>query len=199
MDIIRFSILLSLLLFGAYANHTAEKSIMEGRSNYIRLDSRIEGITEENYAFMRRALDIHTSVTETNQSGLSASLIVKDGKVVGEGWDKSKLLTDPSAHATVTAVREASKNMGMESLKGCILYSTAELCPMCLSLLYVADIDKVIYSIPSEEGPSVEALMSKRIYEALGKKIGERPIPEIFVPYQMLDSDIHSATDGTEN
>src|SRR5688572_6954627 len=199
MDIIRVSILLLLLLFGAYVNHTAKKQIKERGLDNIRLDSRMGGITEENYAFMRRALDIHRSVTETNEGGLSASLIVKDGKVVGEGWDKSKLLTDPSAHATVTAVREASKNMGMDSLRGCILYSTAELCPMCLSLLYVADIDKVIYCIPSEEGPSAEALISEKIYGAFRQKIGERPIPEIFVPYQMLDSDIHSATDGTEN
>ena len=94
------------------------------------------------------------------------------------------------------AVREACINIDMTSLKGCTLYSTAELCPMCVSLLYVADIDKIIYCIPSEDGPSAEALMSKKIYGALRENIGERPIPEIFVPYQMLDSAIRSATDN---
>jgi tRNA(Arg) A34 adenosine deaminase TadA len=199
MNTIRFSILLSLLLFGSYANHTAEQYIKERRLNNMRLVKLKDGMTHENYSFMRSALNIHKSGTEKNGSVQSVSLIVKDGKIIGEGSDKSIYFTDPSAHATMTAVREACRNIGMTSLKGCTLYSTTELCPMCVSLLYVADIDKIIYCIPSDEGPSAEVLMIEKIYGALRQKIGERPIPEIFVPYQMLDSDIHGATDGTEN
>lgn len=188
MNIIRFSILLSLLLFGIYTNHRAEKNNTARVLNDKRLEKLKRGITEENYDFMRSALELHRSVAGTNESGSSASLIVKDGKVVGKGWDKSKQLADPSAHATVTAVREASKNMGTDSLKGCTLYSTAELCPMCLSLLYIADIDRIIYCIPSGEEASAETLVSEKIPGSLRHKIGERAIPEILIPYQELDS-----------
>ena len=190
MDTIRFSILLSLLFFGGYANHTAEKNIKERQAKDMRL-VELNELTDKNYSFIRRALDIHKSSSKENGGVLSASLIVKDGKVVGEGSDKSTHFTDPSAHATMTAVRAASNNIGMTSLKGCTLYSTAELCPMCVSLLHVADIDKIIYCIPSEEGPSVEALTSEKIR----KNVRERPIAEFFVPYQMLDRAIRSATD----
>ena len=198
METIRFSILLSSLFFGGYANHTAEESIKERRLNNMRLGKLKDGMTDENYVFIRRALDIHKCGIEKNGSVLSASLIVKGEKVVGEGSDKSIHFTDPSAHAAMAAVREACKNIGMTSLKGRTMYSTAELCPMCVSLLCVADIDKIIYCIPSEEGPSAEAVMSEKIYGALRQKIGERPIPEIFVPYQMLDSAIRCAPDDAK-
>lgn len=188
MNIIRFSILLSLLLFGIYTNHRAEKNNTARVLNDMRLEKLKRGITEENYGVMRSALELHRFVAGTNESGSSASLIVKDGKVVGKGWDKSKQLVDPTAHATVTAVREASKNMGTGSLKGCTLYSTAELCPMCLSLLYITDIDKIIYCIPSGEEASAETLVSEKISGSLRRKIGERAIPEILIPYQELDS-----------
>lgn len=197
MEAIRFSILLSLLFFAGYANHSAEENVKEHLLNNMPFVKLKEAITDEHFQFMRRALDMHKSETEKNGSILSASLIVKDGKVIGEGIDKSTHSTDPSAHAAMVAVREACINIGRTSLKGYTLYSTAELCPMCVSLLYVADIDKIIYCTPSEEGTSAEALMGEKIYGALRQNIGERPIPEIFVPYELLDGAIHSATDPT--
>jgi tRNA(Arg) A34 adenosine deaminase TadA len=194
MDIIRFSILLSMLLFGVYANHTAERDVTERRLNNLRFDRLREEIAEENYAFIHRVLEVHKSVTEGNERGLSASLIVKDGNVAGTGSDRSKFLNDPSAHATVIAVREASKNIGMENLKGAIVYSTAELCPMCLSLLYVAEIKQIVYCVPSEGGLSAEVLTSDEIYGALRQNLGKRPIPEILFPYKKADGAVQSAT-----
>lgn len=197
MDTIRFSILLSLLLFGVYANDTAKQFIKERRLNNMRLVKVKDGMTDENYIFVRRALDIHKAATKENGSVLSASLIVKDGKVVGEGSDKATHFTDPSAHAAMTAVREARKNMGITSLKGGTIYSTTELCLMCVSLLYGAEIDKIVYSIPPDKGRSADAMMIEKIYGALEQKRGERSIPEIFVPYQVLEGTIRNATDGS--
>jgi guanine deaminase len=199
MDIARFSILLSLLFFGGYANHTAEKNNKQRRLSDTRLGELKGGMTTENDSLMRRALDLHKSGAEKDGRLLSVSLVVKGGKVIGEGLDKSIHFNDPFAHAAMTAVKEAYNNIGMASLEGCTLYATAELCPMCVALLYVADIDKIIYCIPSEVGPSAEALISEKIYGALRRKVGERPIPEIFVPYETLSGAIDSAHDGTHS
>jgi guanine deaminase len=199
MDIARFSILLSLLFFAGYANHTAKENNKERRLSDPHLVELKDRMTTEDDSLMRRALDLHKSGEEENGRLLSVSLVAKAGKVIGEGTEKSIHFTDPFAHAAMTAVREASNNIGMQSLKGSTLYSTAELCPMCVALLYVADIDKIIYCIPPEASPSAEALLSEKIYKALRQNIGQRPIPEIFVPYETLDSVIDSADDGTHS
>jgi guanine deaminase len=198
IDIARFSILLSLLFFGGYANHTAEKNNKERRLYDTRLVKSKDGMTAEDYSLVHRVVDLHKSGSEKNGRGLSASLIVKDGKVIGEGSDKSIYLADPSAHAAMTAVREACNNIGMASLKGCTLYSTAQLCPVCVASLYVADLDKIIYCIPPEIGPSAEALMTEEIYRVLRQNKGKRPIPEIFVPYETIGGTIDSADDETQ-
>ncbi|HEX6227418.1 MAG TPA: nucleoside deaminase [Chryseolinea sp.] len=187
MDIIRFSILLSALLFANWATYTAEKNVEELRLNKKPFVSVNNEIADEHHSFVGRALEMHRSSTEKNGDAEPATVIVKEGKIIGEGSDRSTHLTDPSAHAAVTAVREACRNIEKTSLRGCTLYSTTELCPMCLSLLYVAGIDKIIYCVPSEDGLSAETSMSERIQEAMKQKEGQRPIPEIFVPYKMID------------
>ena len=68
MEAIRFSILLSVLFFAGYANHTAEENVKERRLKNMRLVKLKDGITGEHYQFIRRALDIHKSGTEKNGS-----------------------------------------------------------------------------------------------------------------------------------
>jgi guanine deaminase len=187
---IRFSMLVFALLFGSNAIQKAKLEVDAIRMNEMQIEKLRKNLTLDDNSFMAHTLDLPVSKSQAEQEHSARSLIVKDGLIVGEGWDQSKLLADPSAHATVMAVREACKNLSTVSLKGCVLYSSEEPCPMCLSLLYAAEVDKIVYSILSNTGPSVEQFVSEKVYWVLRQTKSERPIPEISFPQQKSDSTV---------
>ena len=95
--------------------------------------------------FMKRAIEL--SIQNINKGGGPfACVIVRDNNIVGEGSNKVTSTNDPTAHGEVVAIREACKKLNNFSLKGCELYSTCEPCPMCLSAIYWARIDKIYYA-----------------------------------------------------
>jgi guanine deaminase len=100
----------------------------------------------EHETFMRQAIALSRIHMSTNAGGPFGAVIVQDGKVVGEGWNRVTSTNDPTAHAEVVAIREACKRLARFDLKGCVLYTSCEPCPMCLSATYWARIDKVYYA-----------------------------------------------------
>ncbi|MCK5520874.1 MAG: nucleoside deaminase [Candidatus Marinimicrobia bacterium] len=80
-----------------------------------------------------------------NDGGPFGAVIVKDGKIVGRGGNRVTASNDPTAHAEITAIRDAGKNLHTFDLKGCVIYSSCEPCPMCLAAIYWARIDAVHY------------------------------------------------------
>ena len=96
--------------------------------------------------FMERAIELSVENVD-NGGGPFGSVIVKDNKIIAEGSNKVTLRNDPTAHGEIVAIREACKKLNNFSLKGCELYSTCEPCPMCLSAIYWARIDKYIMLI----------------------------------------------------
>ena len=92
--------------------------------------------------FMRRAIEI--SRTEmANGAAPFAAVVVKDGRIVGEGVNRVVALSDPTSHGEVEAVRDACRNLGTWDLSGCELYTT---CEMCVATLFWARIGKVWYA-----------------------------------------------------
>jgi tRNA(Arg) A34 adenosine deaminase TadA/ribosomal protein S18 acetylase RimI-like enzyme len=79
-----------------------------------------------------------------------ASVIVKNKKVIATGLNSCVQTKDPTAHAEIMAIREASKLLKSESLKGCELYTTSEPCPMCLGALYWAELEKIVFALPGQ-------------------------------------------------
>jgi guanine deaminase len=79
--------------------------------------------------------------------GPFGAVVVKDGVILGKGCNRVTSDNDPTAHAEVTAIREACKTIGNFDLTGAEIYSTCEPCPMCLSAIYWAKITKVYYSL----------------------------------------------------
>ena len=100
----------------------------------------------EHETFMRQAIALSRIHMSANAGGPFGAVIVLDGKVVGEGWNKVTSSNDPTAHAEVVAIREACQRLARFDLKGCVLYTSCEPCPMCLSATYWARIDKVYYA-----------------------------------------------------
>lgn len=78
--------------------------------------------------------------------GPFGALIIKDGEIISSSGNQVTLLNDPTAHAEILAIREAAKKLKTWDLSGCVLFTSCEPCPMCLSAIYWAHIDKVYYA-----------------------------------------------------
>ena len=130
---------------------------------------------ENNSKFLLRAIELSIKSIE-NQGGPFGSVIVKDGKIISEGFNKVTSTNDPTAHGEIVAIREACKNLNTFNLKGCDLYSSCEPCPMCLSAIYWARIDKVYYANTREDAQKID-FDDSFIYSEFQKNINERKIP----------------------
>jgi len=73
------------------------------------------------------------------------SVVVSDGELVGEGWNRTITLSDPAAHAEIMALRQAGERMGNYRLPGCTLYVTLEPCCMCAGAMIHARLERVVY------------------------------------------------------
>src|SRR5215472_6766406 len=95
---------------------------------------------------MRRAIELSakTSLVD-NASGVFGTVIVKDGEIIAEGANRVVAENDPTWHGEMEAIRKACKKVGHFKLTGCILYSSAECCPMCAAAAYWAGIEKIYY------------------------------------------------------
>jgi tRNA(Arg) A34 adenosine deaminase TadA len=78
--------------------------------------------------------------------GPFGAVVVKDGRIVGEGWNRVTSTNDPTAHAEVVAIREACRALGTFKLDGAVLYTSCEPCPMCLAATYWARVGRIVYA-----------------------------------------------------
>jgi len=182
---IKFTILFSMLLFGAYAQYEAGKTVQSMKTNkdQRKADKAMSGGDRE---FMRRALELSEMAIRENHGHPFGSVVVKDGKIIGEGWNKSIILKDPSAHAEIEAIRDACKKSADGDITGSIIYASAEPCPMCLSLIYLTGITKVCYSIPHSKIKEYNKDLSvEYVFKELIRPQHERSIPEV----QLLGSE----------
>ena len=128
-----------------------------------------------NNKFMKRAIEL--SIKSVNSgTGPFGALIVKDNKVISEGFNTVTLSKDPTSHAEIVAIRNACKVLNNFSLEGYDLYTTCEPCPMCLSAIYWARINKIYYANTRSDAKKID-FSDALIYEELSKTIKERKIP----------------------
>lgn len=95
--------------------------------------------------FMRRAIALCQEKMGEGTGGYCASIVVKDGEVVGEGWNDVAINNDPTGHCEIHALRDAGRRLGTWDLSGCELYTTWEPCTMCAAAIWWARIDRVYY------------------------------------------------------
>ncbi len=127
--------------------------------------------------FMLRAIVL--SIESVNAGGGPfGSVIVRDNKIISEGFNKVTSTNDPTAHGEIVAIREACKNLKVFNLNGCELYSTCEPCPMCLSSIYWAHIDKIYYANTRDDAQKID-FDDSLIYSELKKNIKKRKIPMV--------------------
>ncbi|MFT3737262.1 MAG: nucleoside deaminase [Breznakibacter sp.] len=110
--------------------------------------------------------------------GPFGAVVVKDGKIVGKGYNQVTLANDPTAHAEVTAIRDAAKTLGTFDLSGCTIYTSCEPCPMCLGAIYWARLGKVFYGNNKIDAARI-GFDDKFIYEELDRPIAQRAVPMV--------------------
>lgn len=130
---------------------------------------------QPNPEFLRRAIALATQNVVSGKGGPFGAVIVRDGKVVGEGANSVTAVNDPTAHAEVNAIRAAGKCLGTFSLAGCELYTSCEPCPMCLSAAYWARLDAVYYGARAADAARA-GFDDAFLYSELGKDAGQRQL-----------------------
>lgn len=93
--------------------------------------------------FMREALKEAHKAYEINEAPIGA-VIVKDGEIVGRGFNQKESLKDATLHSEITAIKEACNNLGGWRLPGCTMYVTLEPCPMCAGAIVNSRIDRLV-------------------------------------------------------
>lgn len=132
---------------------------------------------EYNEAFMRRAIELSELASIVKKTGgVFGCVIVKDGKIIGEGYNQVIKENDPTWHAEMQAIREACKKIGSPHLTGCVLYTSAESCPMCLAAAYWAHIDHIYYGAHVEDALKYGDFQDCDIYKEICMKPEERTI-----------------------
>ena len=96
--------------------------------------------------FMRRAIELgRISGLVKKIGGPFGAVVVKNGRIVGEGSNRVLATRDPSAHGEIVAIRDACRRLRTHDLSGCILYTSAECCGMCYSAAFWARISRVYF------------------------------------------------------
>ncbi len=110
--------------------------------------------TPDDTQWMRRALALAERAGAQGEVPVGA-VVVKDGELVGSGWNQPITCADPSAHAEIVALRDAARRLGNYRLPGCRLYVTIEPCSMCAGAVVHARIDKVFFGAAEPKAGAV--------------------------------------------
>ena len=111
--------------------------------------------SEEDAKFMRLAISISEENID-NGGGPFGAVIVRDGEVIATGANRVVPNNDPTAHAEVSAIRNACSKLGTFNLDGCTVYSSCEPCPMCLSALYWAGVKRICYGNTKDDARNID-------------------------------------------
>ncbi len=131
--------------------------------------------------FMRKAIaNSRMAGVEKKTGGAFGAVIVDmSGKIVGEGSNRVVANFDPTWHGEMEAFRNACKNLKVLKLDGCILYTSAEPCPMCLATAYWAGVDGVVFGAFATDSKKYGGFDDVFIYEEFLKSADQRKLPEV--------------------
>lgn len=136
--------------------------------------------------FMKRAIALSAQALQTPGTEPFGAVVVRDGQVVGEGFNHSVAHFDPTSHGEVEAIRDACRRLRTVDLSGCELYTSCEPCALCVAAMRIAGIEKLYYaaslaqsgeafaglSVAARHPIDVEALRAEA-----GAPLGARTLP----------------------
>lgn len=133
-------------------------------------------VIEGNPKFMQQAIDLAVENVSSGAGGPFGAVVVKDGKVLATGVNRVTANHDPTAHAEVQAIRAACAALGDFQLKGCVVYTSCEPCPMCLAAIYWSRCEGIFYGCTAADAAAA-GFDDSFLYVEVKKPISERTIP----------------------
>lgn len=136
--------------------------------------------------FLRRAIEISAEALHTPGTEPFGAVVVRNGEIVGEGINRSRLYHDPMSHGETEAIRDACRKLKTVDLRGSDLYTSCEPCALCVAAMQIAGISCLYYAADLEQAnaalralPEVERfpIDSKLLREECGRPAGERLMP----------------------
>ena len=131
--------------------------------------------------FMRQAIGLAYTGMQGGHGGPFGAVIVQDGVVVGQGHNRVLSSNDPTAHAEVTAIRDASSKLQKFDLSGTEIYVNGMPCPMCMAAIFWARIERVYYACAPADA-EVIGFDDAEFYRQLEKPPEERSVPALQMP-----------------
>jgi guanine deaminase len=121
--------------------------------SFLFLSLRLNAQTsqEDKEKFMQMAIDLAKLSSSDGENWPFGAVVVKDGVVVGKGFNTAHTSNDATAHGEINAIRDACKNLGTSWLAGCSIYTNGEPCPMCFGGCFFAHIDTIYYGATKED------------------------------------------------
>jgi tRNA(Arg) A34 adenosine deaminase TadA len=131
--------------------------------------------TQQDREFMQMAIDLSIE-NVAKGGGPFGAVIVRNGEVIATGANRVTANNDPTAHAEVSAIRAACAKVENFKLEGCTCYTSCEPCPMCLSALYWAGVERIVYGNTKEDAKEIN-FDDSFIYDEIAKPYALRAIP----------------------
>ena len=138
--------------------------------------------------FMQMAIALSEKNVREGLGGPFGAVIVKNDQVIAASANLVVPTNDPTAHAEVSAIRLACRELNTYILSGCEIYTSCEPCPMCLAAIYWARIDKIYYANTKVDAAAI-GFDDAFIYEELDKPMPDRKLPIV----QMMRDEALSA------
>jgi guanine deaminase len=126
--------------------------------------------------FMRRAIALSRENLKTQDGGPFGAVVVRDGRIVGEGRNMVVATNDPTAHAEIVAIRAATTALGTFDLSGCAIYASCEPCPMCLGAILWSRIDRLYHACDRHDARKI-GFDDEAFYRELVRPPAERALP----------------------
>ena len=128
---------------------TAVLLLGTGRSSAASINNQVaepiyQPTTTSDKAFITRAFEMRDRATELGDQAYGAIVVLND-EIIGQSWSRVVLDQDPTAHAEISAIRDAARRLGNRNLAGATLFSSSRPCPMCEAAAYWAGIDSMIH------------------------------------------------------
>jgi len=125
--------------------------------------------------FMKEAIRLSEEGMRRGDGGPFGAVIVRDGEIIARGWNRVLVSNDPSAHAEISAIRNACRRLGSYHLEGCSIYVNCEPCPMCLGAIHWSGIDELIFAAGRDDAERI-GFQDAELYRELCRPEAQRSL-----------------------